>query len=166
MGLADTVAPDAVVGMRALVELGSVGPGPGKHRVVNHVTERDLCINEIAGFVAESGRRHGYSPTVSRGVHNPRGEDEDRKASYAIDNTHVLSSGLHTPFARVLEPTHVPLLQAGDMNEAVDIAYRAAQSGDAVLLSPACASYDMFRNYIHRAEMFVEAVRLLSRRVS
>jgi UDP-N-acetylmuramoylalanine--D-glutamate ligase len=67
--------------------------------------------------------------------------------------------------ARVLEPTQVPLLRAGDMNEAVALAYRAARSGDAVLLSPACASYDMFRNYIHRADVFVEAVRQLARSV-
>jgi len=34
-----------------------------------------------------------------------------------------------------------------------------AQTGDAVLLSPACASLDMFRNYAHRAQVFVDAVR-------
>ena len=36
-----------------------------------------------------------------------------------------------------------------------------AQRGDAVLLSPACASFDMFRNYAHRAEVFVAAVQAL-----
>jgi UDP-N-acetylmuramoylalanine--D-glutamate ligase len=51
------------------------------------------------------------------------------------------------------------------MVEAVEMAYRAAKPGDAVLLSPACASYDMFRSYVHRAEVFVEAVALLARRV-
>jgi UDP-N-acetylmuramoylalanine--D-glutamate ligase len=40
---------------------------------------------------------------------------------------------------------------------------RQAQSGDAVLLSPACASMDMYRNYAHRAEAFVDAVRGLER---
>jgi UDP-N-acetylmuramoylalanine--D-glutamate ligase len=38
----------------------------------------------------------------------------------------------------------------------------AAQSGDAVILSPACASLDMFRDYRHRAEVFVAAVRELA----
>ncbi len=52
----------------------------------------------------------------------------------------------------------VPLVRAADMNDAVQQASRFAQSGDAVLLSPACASFDMFRNYAHRAEVFVQAV--------
>ena len=52
----------------------------------------------------------------------------------------------------------VPLLRASDMDNAVHQAARMAQRGDAVLLSPACASFDMFRNYAHRAEVFVAAV--------
>lgn len=58
----------------------------------------------------------------------------------------------------------VPLHRAGDMAQAVELAFDAAQPGDAVLLSPACASYDMYRNYIHRAEVFAEAVAALKRR--
>jgi UDP-N-acetylmuramoylalanine--D-glutamate ligase len=53
----------------------------------------------------------------------------------------------------------VPLIDCDDLRQAVDAAARAAQAGEAVLLSPACASFDMFRNYAHRAEVFVEAVR-------
>ena len=54
--------------------------------------------------------------------------------------------------------TGVPLYQAKDLSEAVNIAKKLAQTGDAVLLSPACASFDMFKNYVHRAEVFVGAV--------
>jgi UDP-N-acetylmuramoylalanine--D-glutamate ligase len=46
--------------------------------------------------------------------------------------------------------------------DAVQWSYGQAQPGDAVLLSPACASLDMFRNYAHRAEVFVDAVRALA----
>ena len=52
---------------------------------------------------------------------------------------------------------------AADMAEAVELAYQLANSGDAVLLSPACASYDMYRSYVHRAEVFVSAVSALKR---
>ena len=61
----------------------------------------------------------------------------------------------------VLLPTEIPLYQAVDLPEAVNIAKKLAQTGDAVLLSPACASFDMFKNYVHRAEVFVEAVQRL-----
>ena len=51
---------------------------------------------------------------------------------------------------------------AGSMEEAVAAAVRAALSGDTVLLSPACASLDMFRDYAHRGDAFAAAVRSLA----
>ncbi|HEC13113.1 MAG TPA: UDP-N-acetylmuramoyl-L-alanine--D-glutamate ligase [Acidiferrobacteraceae bacterium] len=53
----------------------------------------------------------------------------------------------------------VPIAEAKDMTEAVSLAGGLAQTGDTVLLSPACASFDMFRDYRHRGEVFVAAVR-------
>ncbi len=53
----------------------------------------------------------------------------------------------------------VPQHFALSMEDAVAISAREAQTGDAVLLSPACASFDMFRNYEHRAQAFVAAVK-------
>ena len=64
----------------------------------------------------------------------------------------------------VLLETNIPLYQAIDLPEAVNIAKKIAQTGDAVLLSPACASFDMFKNYVHRAEVFVNAVNQLKER--
>ena len=53
----------------------------------------------------------------------------------------------------------VPVERADTMEQAVARAFAAARSGDAVLLSPACASFDMFRNYKHRGEVFAAAVK-------
>lgn len=61
--------------------------------------------------------------------------------------------------AAALEGSGVPLQRCADMNAAVRWCAAQAQAGDAVLLSPACASLDMYRNYAHRAEVFVAAVR-------
>lgn len=51
------------------------------------------------------------------------------------------------------------IVRAQDMADAVRQSAALAKPGDAVLLSPACASFDMFRNYEHRAEVFVAAVQ-------
>ena len=51
---------------------------------------------------------------------------------------------------------------AAEMDEAVRLASSMAEKGDAVLLSPACASFDMFRNYSHRGEVFARAVSRLA----
>jgi UDP-N-acetylmuramoylalanine--D-glutamate ligase len=53
------------------------------------------------------------------------------------------------------------ILEAGSMEEAVEKAFRAAADGETVLLSPACASFDMFDNYAHRGNRFRELVERL-----
>jgi UDP-N-acetylmuramoylalanine--D-glutamate ligase len=63
--------------------------------------------------------------------------------------------------AEILKETGVALHHAVDLKEAVRLSLSLALPGDAVLLSPACASFDMFRNYQHRAEVFVAAVKEL-----
>jgi UDP-N-acetylmuramoylalanine--D-glutamate ligase len=61
-----------------------------------------------------------------------------------------------------LQATGVPMQVHATLEDAVPWCFAQAQPGDAVLLSPACASLDMFRNYGHRAEVFVQAVRALA----
>ena len=53
----------------------------------------------------------------------------------------------------------VPVQRFVSLETAVPWCFAQAQKGDAILLSPACASFDMFRNYGHRAEVFVAAVQ-------
>jgi UDP-N-acetylmuramoylalanine--D-glutamate ligase len=62
---------------------------------------------------------------------------------------------------RVLAAAGIPTEDAETMEEAVRMASRRARIGDVVLLSPACASFDMFLNYEHRGEVFKDAVRRL-----
>lgn len=57
----------------------------------------------------------------------------------------------------------VPVRAAGSMDEAVRVAADLARAGDAVLLSPACSSFDMFKDYKHRGDAFVAAVHALAR---
>jgi UDP-N-acetylmuramoylalanine--D-glutamate ligase len=66
------------------------------------------------------------------------------------------NSNIHQAFNGV-----VPIVESDDTIEAVRLAYENAEPGDCVLLSPACASFDLFRNYEDRGEQFKEAVLAL-----
>ena len=62
-----------------------------------------------------------------------------------------------------IDGCNVPVRFCSDLEDAVRWCAAQTQADDAVLLSPACASFDMFRNYAHRAEVFVGLVHTLQR---
>nr|WP_279343963.1 UDP-N-acetylmuramoyl-L-alanine--D-glutamate ligase [Gramella jeungdoensis] len=69
-----------------------------------------------------------------------------------VDNDKIVNA-----FGNIVET----MVETTSMNEAVQIAYRLADKGDNVLLSPSCASFDLFENYEDRGRQFKEAVRNL-----
>jgi UDP-N-acetylmuramoylalanine--D-glutamate ligase len=75
----------------------------------------------------------------------------------------VVLIGRDAPLIKEVLPRNIPMFDAASMEEAVTLAAQQAQTGDAVLMSPACASFDMFDNYEHRARVFCEAVQALAR---
>ena len=68
------------------------------------------------------------------------------------------------PRNAIAHHTGLQILAADSLPQAVELAAQQARSGDAVLLSPACASFDMFDDYTHRARVFVDAVAALGQR--
>jgi UDP-N-acetylmuramoylalanine--D-glutamate ligase len=69
--------------------------------------------------------------------------------------------GEATPIIARAVDDAVPVHAASSMAEAVELAQRLAQDGDAVLLSPACSSFDMFTSYAHRGDVFADVVQRL-----
>jgi UDP-N-acetylmuramoylalanine--D-glutamate ligase len=63
---------------------------------------------------------------------------------------------------QALSATGIDCIDAADMNAAVQAAAQVARTGDVVLLSPACASLDMYKNYVARAAAFTDAVKALA----
>jgi len=71
----------------------------------------------------------------------------------------VVLIGRAAPLLEELLRDVLPVQRASDMSAAVAAAAAMALPGDSVLLSPACASTDMYRNYVQRGEIFVQAVQ-------
>lgn len=74
---------------------------------------------------------------------------------------HVVLIGEAAEDLAIVIDNRVTVSFARSMDEAVKLCDKAAKAGDSVLLSPACASFDMFKNYEHRGQMFMEIVEKL-----
>jgi UDP-N-acetylmuramoylalanine--D-glutamate ligase len=128
-------------------------------------------FNEVEFFDDSKGTNVGATVAALAGLGSERkvivilgGEGKGQDFAPLVDPVSryaraVVLIGRDAPLLRAaLQATHVPLLEAESMAQAVAPANAQAHAGDAVLLSPACASFDMFDNYEHRAQVFAQAV--------
>jgi UDP-N-acetylmuramoylalanine--D-glutamate ligase len=75
----------------------------------------------------------------------------------------IILIGRDAPSIRdAVKSSGITIRDAETLERAVESAAEIAESGDLVLLSPACASFDMFKDYAHRAQVFVDAVSELA----
>jgi len=139
-----------------------------------HRVEKVADINGVIYYDDSKGTNVGATEAALKGLGRPavvilggEGKGQDFSPLGAAVKQHARAAVLigrdADIIAHALHDSGVPILRASDMSSAVKIAAEQAQSGDAVLLSPACASFDMFKNYQHRAEQFIAAVRDLER---
>ena len=150
--------------------------GLAHFRGLPHRVEKVAEIDGVAWYDDSKGTNVGATEAALYGMGDRRavvilggdGKGQDfgpLKAAVRANARAVLLIGRDAPsIAAALEGSGVETYSVQDMTEAVEEAQRLAHPGDAVLLSPACASFDMFRSYIHRAEVFVAAVNKLAAR--
>jgi len=160
---------------RALgVDDASIVEGWQQFQGLPHRVKNINKINSIVFYDDSKGTNVGATVAALTGMREPvvliaggdgKGQDFMPLAAAARGRARaIVLIGRDAPLIAAAIGDAVPLLNAADMTQAVEMAFNAARAGDAVLLSPACASYDMFRNYVHRAEVFAEAVASLQRR--
>jgi UDP-N-acetylmuramoylalanine--D-glutamate ligase len=155
--------------------------GLREYRGEAHRVESLGVVNEVEYFDDSKGTNVGATVAALQGLGEDGQSGSQRKLVLILggDGKGQLFAPLAAPVARharavvligrdapvirdALQSTGVALLNADSMAQAVDVARQQARAGDAVLMSPACASFDMFDNYEHRARVFREAVMALA----
>jgi UDP-N-acetylmuramoylalanine--D-glutamate ligase len=155
--------------------LGPMLYGLREYRGEPHRVEPVAIINEVEFFDDSKGTNVGATVAALQGLGADRrvviilgGEGKGQDFTPLAEPVKRFSRGVvligrDAPVIRqALQSTNVAMHDATDMHDAVEQAAALARSSDAVLMSPACASFDMFENYGHRAEVFVQAVASLA----
>jgi UDP-N-acetylmuramoylalanine--D-glutamate ligase len=157
------VAPEHI---RAVLETFSGLP----HRMV-HVADIDgvayyddskatnvgATVAALEGF-AQAGKR----VVLIAGGKDKGGDYAPMRALLTQVGRGVVLIGEAKPIIRAaLSGASYPLEESDTLEQAVSVARKLARAGDVVLLAPACASFDMFRSYAHRGDVFQDTVRRL-----
>jgi UDP-N-acetylmuramoylalanine--D-glutamate ligase len=135
-----------------------------------HRVEKVAEVGGITYYDDSKGTNVGATEAALKGLGKPavvilggdgKGQDfSPLKEAVARHARAAVLIGRDAPLIELaLQGCGKPVLRARDMEEAVRISAEIAQVGDAVLMSPACASFDMYKNYLHRAEAFIAAVK-------
>jgi UDP-N-acetylmuramoylalanine--D-glutamate ligase len=97
------------------------------------------------------------------GGHFKGGDFRDLREALASRGRAVVAMGEAAPLVRDALADLLPVIDAGSMREAVERGYEAARPDGVVLLAPACASFDWFRDYAERGRVFKEEVERFTR---
>jgi len=162
LALGDALGLDRVAMLTALAEF------PGLPHRAAFVRERGgvRYINDSKGtnVGATLAAVAGFAgPLLLIAGGDGKGQDFTPLAAALAGKTRlVLLIGRDAPRLEMALAGHVATARCATLEDAVLAAAHAARPGDTVLLSPACASLDMFRDYAHRGEVFADAVRRLA----
>ena len=148
--------------------------GLREYRGEPHRVEPVATLNEVEYFDDSKGTNVGATVAALNGLGVDRrlvvilgGDGKGQDFAPLLEPVSryaraVVLIGRDAPLLReALADCGVPVEDAASLEDAVHAAKAHAKAGDAVLLSPACASMDMFRNYAHRAEVFVNTVQAM-----
>ena len=149
--------------------------GLREYRGEPHRVEPVALINGVEFFDDSKGTNVGATVAALQGLGSERklvvilgGDGKSQDFSPLVVPVQrfaraVVLIGRDAPLIKaVLAVTGVPLIEAATMELAVAASSQLAHPGDAVLMSPACASFDMFENYTHRAAVFRDAVTAIN----
>jgi UDP-N-acetylmuramoylalanine--D-glutamate ligase len=152
-----------------------VGPSLDALAAFGGLPHRSQWVADVAGvrYVNDSkGTNVGATLAAVAGLAGPlvviaggdgKGQDfGELREAFRGKVRHVVLIGRDAPALEATLAGVCATERAGDMRSAVRAAHAAARPGDTVLLSPACASLDMFRDYTHRGDEFAAAVRSLA----
>lgn len=159
--------------------LGPMLHGLREYRGEPHRVEPVAIVKEVEYFDDSKGTNVGAALAAVRGLGAERrlvvilggdgkGQDFAPLAEPLARHARAVvyigrdAAQLRAAVGAALDVAGTVQLDAVTLPEAVSLASQQAQSGDAVLMSPACASLDMFDNYVHRARVFVDAVHTLA----
>lgn len=148
-------------------------------REVRGLAHRAVIVRELEGVTyVDDSKATNVGATIAAldGLASPERRavliagGVDKGGSYAplaerlreVGRAVVLIGQASELIARALEGVGLPIERAETMEEAVSRARKLAQRGDLVLLAPACSSFDMFKSYAHRGDVFQDAVRALA----
>jgi UDP-N-acetylmuramoylalanine--D-glutamate ligase len=107
-------------------------------------------LSPLVVIAGGDGKNQDFSPLAAAFARKDGGARKVREAVLIGRDARLMAAALRGV---------CPLRFAASMPEAVQFASMAARPGDTVLLSPACSSLDMFRDYAHRGDVFAQAVR-------